>query len=371
MLEEHLEYVSDEVRVGLFAQALKAAILPGMRVADVGCGSGVLGLLSLRAGAAAVYGIESEQIIEAARESFHRAGLGSKSHFIRGLSNNIQLPEPVDLVVCDHVGYFGFDYNVVHLLSDAKRWLSAGGHVIPTRIDLKIAAVESEQCLGLIQKWTLSRVPLEYRWWHEMGINMKHGLYFGPSDLLSNPAALGTLNLGDPHPEFLNWSARLQVIRDGELHGLAGWFDCQLFGPIWMTNSPLAERPIQRPQAFMPLDAGVVVKAGDWLTVKIMARPQENLLGWEVHFEGRKKSILRSTWNARVLGSEQFRGHNLAHVPQLSDLARARKFSLELCDGRRTLGEIAEQVRQQFPDLLGSSPESSDFVAKVLQLDSK
>ena len=87
--------------------------LPGDRVADLGCGSGILGLLCLRAGAGQVFGIDSTAMIEVARETFLRAGLAGRGDFIHGHSHRVELREPVDLVICDHVGYFGFDYGIV------------------------------------------------------------------------------------------------------------------------------------------------------------------------------------------------------------------------------------------------------------------
>ena len=51
MLDEHLGYVADRIRLERFRAAIAKAITAGDRVADLGCGSGILGLLCLRAGA--------------------------------------------------------------------------------------------------------------------------------------------------------------------------------------------------------------------------------------------------------------------------------------------------------------------------------
>jgi hypothetical protein len=152
---------------------------------------------------------------------------------------------------------------------------------------------------------------------------------------------------------------------------LAGWFDCQLFGSVWMTNSPSAPRAIHRPQAFMPLDAGLAVKSGDRLKVKIMARPRENLLAWEVSVEGQHSTVVHSTWKARLLAREQLLHRDPAHLPQLSALGRARKSVLALCDGRHSVAELAQIVRQSFPGLFRSSAEASEFIAKVLNKDAE
>jgi len=86
MLEEHSVYVSDRMRLNLFRSAIEKVLAPGAVVLDVGCGSGVLGLISLQAGASRVVGIDSTAMIEVARESFRRAGLLGQIELIRGLS---------------------------------------------------------------------------------------------------------------------------------------------------------------------------------------------------------------------------------------------------------------------------------------------
>ena len=71
MLDEHLGYVADRIRLERFEAAVAAAVRPGDRVADLGCGSGVLGLLCLQAGAGRVIGIDSTAMLEVARRPSH------------------------------------------------------------------------------------------------------------------------------------------------------------------------------------------------------------------------------------------------------------------------------------------------------------
>ena len=81
-----------------------------------------LGLLCLPS---RMYGIDSTAMIEVARETRR---LGERTTFIRGHSHHIELPERVDVVICDHVGCFGFDYGIMHTLQDARqRFLKPGG----------------------------------------------------------------------------------------------------------------------------------------------------------------------------------------------------------------------------------------------------
>ena len=79
MLDEHLGYVTDIQRMRRYRAALAAAVRPGDHVLDLGCGVGVLGHLSLEAGAARVTAIESGDIVQVARRVYDAAPRRSPS----------------------------------------------------------------------------------------------------------------------------------------------------------------------------------------------------------------------------------------------------------------------------------------------------
>ena len=42
-------------------------------------------------------------------------------------------------MLCDHLGYFGFDYGIIELLQDAReRFLKPRGIVVPSRVKLML-----------------------------------------------------------------------------------------------------------------------------------------------------------------------------------------------------------------------------------------
>jgi len=102
--------------------------------------------------------------------------------------------------------------------------------------------------------------------------------------LLGSSAVLGDIDLYADHSDFFSWSTDLQIERDGLMHGVAGWFECELATDVWMTNSPLAEKPIHRYQAFLPINEAVKVNAGDTVKATVMARPADHLIAWVVKF---------------------------------------------------------------------------------------
>ena len=136
-LEEHYGYVSDCAKLAHYQAAVDEVVQPEHTVMDLGCGSGLLGLMALRAGAKKVLFIEEGAIIEVARQTICDAGFADKAEFHRLNSFELSLRERVDVVLCDHVGYFGFDYGILALLADAKQRLSLIHISEPTRQDTR------------------------------------------------------------------------------------------------------------------------------------------------------------------------------------------------------------------------------------------
>lgn len=365
LLEEHWGYVSDPVRLGAFERAIARKVRPGDVVADLGSGSGILALLALRAGAARVYCVEETRMLDVAREALARAGLADRVEFVRGRAQKVELPERVDVALCDNVGWFGFDYDIVHFLRDARsRFLKPGGAVIPERIVLRVAPVESERCYALADRWGSERVAPEFRWLRHSAINAKHSVELRPEEVAGEPAALGTIELAAEARDYFSWEAELAVARDATVHGIGGWFDCELAPGAWMTNSPLATR-IDRPQVFLPIERPAPLRAGERLRARVMARPARHLLAWEATLPGGER-FAHSTWAGMLFAPEDLVRSRPDHVPTPSPEGLARGIVLGYCDGRRSVREIEQAVLRDHPHLFPSEDETCRFVVDVL-----
>jgi SAM-dependent methyltransferase len=304
-LEEHHGYLSDRAKIRQYQAVIDRLVRPEHIVLDLGCGSGLLGLMALRAGASKVLFVEEGVIIEVARQTVTEAGFANKAEFFKANSFELELPERVDVVLCDHVGYFGFDYGILELLADAKqRFLKPDGVVVPGEIELKLAPVESETCRKLVGQWRDGSVPDEYSWLATAAANTKHGIQFEQEELFAEAETLAALELGATAAPYLSWSAEFNCARGGTLDGVAGWFDCRLTDDIHMTNSPTSEEHVDRPQAFFPLDAPVIVKAGDRILVTVMARHKDHVIGWVVDLPDAGKRFAHTTFNGLLLDSE-------------------------------------------------------------------
>ena len=369
-LDEHYGYLSDTVKLERYQTAIARSVRPEHVVLDLGCGTGLLGLMALRAGARKVLFVEEGAIIEVARQAVTTAGFAEKAEFFQTNSFELSLPERADIVICDHVGYFGFDYNILSLLADARqRFLKPDGIIVPAQIELQLAPIESETCRELVAKWRDGSVPDDYAWLGAAAANTKHAPQLQQQDLLADAAELATLQLGEEVAPFLSWSAEFRCARDGTLDGVAGWFDCQLFDDVHMTNSPAATDALNRPQAFLPLDTPIAVSAGERVNVTVMARHLDNVLGWIVELPDSGKQFTHTTFNGLLLDREALTRTRPDRVAKLNDRGRARQIVLSYCDGKRSAAEVQELVLREHPKLFPSEQATSAFVLQVLTWD--
>ena len=369
-LEEHYGYLSDRVKLKAYESAINRLVQPDNIVLDLGCGSGLLGLMALRAGAQKVLFVEEGEVIEAARQTIVRAGFGDKAEFFQTNSYQMKLPERVDIVVCDHIGYFGFDYGAIGLLADAKkRFLKPDGIVVPAAIELHLAPIDSQACREFVGQWRDGSVPGDFEWLGTTAANSKHAVQLEKQDLLAEPTALATLDLGPESPPYLSWTTEFTCTRDGTLDGIAGWFDCRIFDDVHMSNSPTSAERLERPQAFLPIDTPVSVKSGATIKVTLMIRHEDGVIGWIVELPHSGERFAHTTFNGLLLDNTTLNRGRPDRIASLNDRGRARQIVLSYCDGEQTIEQVEALVIRDHPDLFPSASATSTFVRSVLQWD--
>jgi protein arginine N-methyltransferase 1 len=368
-LEEHIGYLRDSHRLRQYRRAVKQVVRPGDRVLDLGCGTGILGLLCLEAGATHVHAVDATAMAEVARRSFAQAGFGSRATIHHGWSTQVEPGRPVDVVICDQVGYFGFDAGLLEYLADARaRLLAPGGRLVPNRLELWAAPISSSRAFDRVTQWTRADIPGSFHWIAELAANNKHPVDFAPGEIAGPEARLCSLELGAAPGDFLECSATLEVREAGVVHGIGGWFRAELAPDVEITNSPLARDRIDRAQAFMPLASPIEVRAGDTLEVAIVARPADGILTWRVRRAGQTWQT-GSTWAGMPIGPEELRQRDPRHAPVLRARAQARLAILSLCDGSHSVAEIEEITARNHPQLFAAREQAAAFVAKVLSTD--
>jgi protein arginine N-methyltransferase 1 len=365
MLSHHLNFVSDTVRVAAFNQCIESLGLGEKVVADLGCGTGILGQCALNAGAKRVYFVDDGSILDAARLTLLNRFGAERCAFVNGRSQAVELPEAVDAVLCDHVGFFGVDYGIIDLLDDARRrHMKPDGVVVPGSIRLNAALASSTESHLQISDWRSEKVPEEFRWMARLAADEAFPVKFNSSQIVSTEGKLGKIVFSEKPAGFTSWETEVRSIRDAHAHGLVGWFDCDLSPVHAMTNSPCNGGRIDRAQLFFPFLDPLQIRSGECFNLTFMMRPFERIIAWVLesdaglvlrgqHHWGEKRSVL---------------GVDRKQPLQLNRFGRAFALISACCDGKRPFNEVVDELLEHHGDTFCSADaarsELSAFLAR-------
>jgi predicted RNA methylase len=135
----------DEVRVGYFRDAIEKTVREGDIVVDAGSGTGLLGMLAVRAGAAKVFCVEiNKEYVEVIRENARRNGMEDQIVPMHGDATTIALPEQVDVIVSEVISAGFFYEPQLQILNNLRRQLKTGGAIIPLAMDNRIELINAQ-----------------------------------------------------------------------------------------------------------------------------------------------------------------------------------------------------------------------------------
>jgi len=139
--------LGDELRMAAFRAAINEVVFPGCTVLDLGTGTGILAEWALRAGADTVYGIElNASLLEMAMKRTEAAGYSSRFRPVLGVSFDVNLPEPVDIIVSETMGNLADNEGFVDIINDSRRrFLAVGGIIVPSRVESYLVPVAAER----------------------------------------------------------------------------------------------------------------------------------------------------------------------------------------------------------------------------------
>jgi protein arginine N-methyltransferase 1 len=370
VVDEHRQYLADQVRVSAFRDAIAEVVTPGAVVLDVGAGTGILGLLACQAGARHVYSIEAGGIIGLARSLARANGVADRITFVKGLSTRVDVIEPVDVVVGDQAGRFGFEAGLLTDFPDAaRRFLKPGGVTIPSRVDMWVAPVEHAEKFAQVTFWSGAPGGFDFTPAGRLAMNTGYPARLEVAHLLADAVSPLSLDPAVDSPHVLKLDASVVARRPGTLHGIGGWFSAAMSPGVTMTNSPLARERIGRLNVFFPIERAVPIAPGDRIDMSLRVLPAEFVVTWRAEVWRAGACTARSshsTLNGMLVTAEDLRATRPDFVPKLSAWGEARRTILELCDGQHTLAAIEHEVLRRHPDLFASLGLAAEFVAEVV-----
>lgn len=248
----HIAMLNDRQRTQAFSSALKKTVKPGDVVADIGTGTGVLAMAAVQAGARKVYAIEAGDIREQALAVFKDNGAAEQVVMMPGWSTQVELPEPVDVLVGEVLGNDPFGEDIAATFHDAcRRFLKPGGQIIPAQVQLWGTVVEVPAATVVLHQFEPETIAL----W-EQAYGMKFTALLprstgSPTFTVSPKNAAGWRTLCEPvllqqtnfvsgrettFPELLE----VPVTDDGKANGVLIHFTASLCDGIEISTAPQA-----------------------------------------------------------------------------------------------------------------------------------
>ena len=367
----HRAMLGDHVRMKAYRKGIGEAVTEGDTVADIGTGSGILSFFALEAGASKVYALERNEIIEEAKRLAEINGWNKNIIFLKGASDRIDLPEKVDVIVSELIGHFGLEENLLPYKIDAReRFLKQGGRLVPAWLELYLVPIASKEI------WE-DHIGI----WDEAyyGVNLspvkKHAVaqrYIADCKdkvkLLADPCRISHIDFYKIEKIPHVFEAKYRLHHKGILHGLMGYFKAGLSRNVILSTS--AHEPTTHwQQTFFPMEEIISVNKGDSLSCRLNAIPQMNTIYWEwntrlIRKENEIVSFSQSNLDISkeelVVGRRKFR-------PCLTLEGMIHRKVLDLCDGKRSIGEISDILMKMFPDEIADEKDAMQRTVEIVR----
>lgn len=358
-LSSYGQMIEDSARFTPWIEALRRHVTADSVVLDIGCGPGVLSFLACQYGARRVYAIEPDSSIEVAKLCAARIPGGERIEWIQGMSTEICLPEPADIVAGDLHGTLPFYTSNIASLDDARRrHLRLGGVLLPACDTLHVVPASAPWEVESIAKpWRRNALELDLsaalpwlvnRWWRARGEPTT------ADRLLAEPKVWGQVDYRAPQSQGLDQTLEWDITRAGSVDGLYVWFDGEVDSGLGFSNSPLLDELVYG-RAFFPLEHTVDVHAGDRMRTRLSVRRVQDdwVFRWDTRIEGgdgRRKAAFKQTTFQMLPGAiERLRKSEAGHTPTLAEAGRIQQHILAQMDGKNTLAEIARDLQTRFP----------------------
>jgi protein arginine N-methyltransferase 1 len=271
-IEYHRTLLADRVRNGAFFAALQQRVIAGTTtVADIGAGTGFLGFLAARLGAKRVDLYEVAEIAGLARKLIRRNQLRN-CRIAAVHSTEVVEPDRVDVVVCEALGNYPFEENIIATLNDARRrYLKVGGAMIPQGVRQFVCPVIAERLYRELAVWDVIGFGLDFAPAKSMSLNNIYVRSLCGADLLEGGAAAKVwdeVSFLHPNKTTRAGEAEWRLGEAALICGLALWWSAELAPGVTLSTSPAAPATHWE-QLYLPVLVPIAARRGQTLSCRL------------------------------------------------------------------------------------------------------
>lgn len=315
------DMLSDRVRMDAYFNSVfqNKHHFIGKTVLDVGTGSGILAIWAAQAGARKVYAVEATKMCEHARQLVKANGLEGVVEVIEGSIEDVTLPEKVDVIISEWMGYFLLRESMFDSVICARdRWLKPTGVMYPSHARMWVAPIRSrlvDQKMNdydaAMEDWCSFVDETKHSYGVDMSVltgpfteeqkkyykqtSLWNSLH--PEQVIGTPAIVKEIDcLTATVDEILTVKANFSSLISMEntrFCGFAGWFDVHFRGrgedpaknEIELTTAPSVQNSTHWGQQVFLLHPPLRTTEGDNMDVSfVMNRSKENHRLLEIEF---------------------------------------------------------------------------------------
>merc|ERR1719393_475308 len=277
--------MQDFIRTSTYQKAIldNPIDFSGKVILDVGAGSGILSFFAQQSGAKRVYAVEASSIAMHANKLVAANKVDDVIKVVSGKIEEIQLPEQVDVIISEPMGYMLLNERMLETFLHAKKFLKPGGKMFPSRGDLHVAPF-TDEALYMEQ---FNKVNFWYQEYFH-GVNLSSLRNSAMTEYFRQPIVdtfdinictaktqrhiidFQTAHETDLHR--IEIPLEFHMLQTGTVHGIAFWVDVAFIGTnntVWLSTAPT--QPLTHwYQVRCLLSEPIFAKQGQLLTGKVL-----------------------------------------------------------------------------------------------------